>query len=34
MAAPCRYAGWRHYRNRDEFDFADTAEGHRSRLAA
>jgi hypothetical protein len=25
---------YRHYRNRDELDFADTAEGHRSRLAA
>jgi hypothetical protein len=24
---------YRHYRNRDELDFADTAEGHRSRLA-
>lgn len=25
---------YRHYRNRDELDFADTAEGHRQRLAA
>lgn len=25
---------YRHYRNRDELDFADTAEGHRRRLAA
>lgn len=25
---------YKHYRNRDELDFADTAEGHRKRLAA
>jgi len=25
---------YKHYRNRDELDFADTAEGHRERLAA
>lgn len=25
---------YRHYRDRDELDFADTAEGHRRRLAA
>jgi hypothetical protein len=24
---------YRHYRNRDELDFADTAEAHRRRLA-
>jgi hypothetical protein len=32
---PVRVPEWfyRHYRNRDELDFADTAEGHRERLA-
>lgn len=25
---------YRHYRNRDELDFADTAEGHRRRLGS
>jgi hypothetical protein len=31
-----RVPGWfyRHYRNRDELGFVDTAEGRRSRLAA